>query len=197
MAKKATHFGTCQVCRAVQKLPNGKLAKHGYTTRYGFFSGTCFGSDFLPLEISCELVKVAKKRALDRARDLREQAADYRALDYSDVTTAWVYVYRPAQSRYEQSGYRWEQQEIEAETKHYSDGEAYTIFYRVTPKGRNRIDTYSMDHATTVAEMARTLNEKYVRECLEKTAVQAEIYAKSCDEIIKNWKPAELQPIAA
>jgi hypothetical protein len=32
------------------------LAKHGYTTRWGFFSGTCPGSDHQPYELSCDLL---------------------------------------------------------------------------------------------------------------------------------------------
>lgn len=53
---KSTHSGTCQICGCVQKLPNGKLAKHGYTKRWGFFTGTCTGSGEFPYEISCQKV---------------------------------------------------------------------------------------------------------------------------------------------
>ena len=48
--KKATHYGTCQVCGRNQKAPNGLVAKHGYTVDGGFFNGVCFGSDELPFE---------------------------------------------------------------------------------------------------------------------------------------------------
>ncbi len=48
---KATHNGTCQACGRTQAVrANGRLAKHGYTVDYGYFSGTCSGSDKLPLE---------------------------------------------------------------------------------------------------------------------------------------------------
>jgi hypothetical protein len=48
----ATHNGTCQACGRVQAIrANGLLAKHGYTTEYGFFNGTCSGSDHPPLEL--------------------------------------------------------------------------------------------------------------------------------------------------
>lgn len=50
MAKKATHRGTCQCCGREQKLPGGVLSKHGYTTEWGFFEGTCTGAGRLPLE---------------------------------------------------------------------------------------------------------------------------------------------------
>lgn len=49
---KATHNGTCQACGRQQAVNNktGLLAKHGYTVDYGYFSGTCGGSDRKPLE---------------------------------------------------------------------------------------------------------------------------------------------------
>ena len=53
---RATHNGTCQVCGNIQAVKsNGRLAKHGYTVEYGFFNGTCRGSDELPLEHDREL----------------------------------------------------------------------------------------------------------------------------------------------
>lgn len=49
--KQATHFGICQVCGSRQAYTDGKrIAKHGYTVDYGFFNGTCQGSDHLALE---------------------------------------------------------------------------------------------------------------------------------------------------
>lgn len=54
--KKATHNGTCQVCARVQAdTPNG-LAKHGYTTQWGYFNGTCRGSDNAPIEQSTTIL---------------------------------------------------------------------------------------------------------------------------------------------
>lgn len=54
---KATHTGTCQICGRPQKLPSDMLAKHGYKVAgYGFFVGTCHGSDSLPYEKSCDLL---------------------------------------------------------------------------------------------------------------------------------------------
>lgn len=49
----STHTGTCQACgrRQAVHINTGKIAKHGYTTDYGFFNGVCGGSDHLPLEL--------------------------------------------------------------------------------------------------------------------------------------------------
>jgi hypothetical protein len=55
---KATHKGICQACGSLQKLPSGKVSNHGYTREDGYFEGTCRGSKELPLELSCEFVKV-------------------------------------------------------------------------------------------------------------------------------------------
>jgi len=54
--RAATHDGHCQVCGSRQRLPQGKLAKHGYTHAVGFFSGTCYGSEALPFEQDKSLV---------------------------------------------------------------------------------------------------------------------------------------------
>jgi hypothetical protein len=50
---KATNNGTCQVCGRVQAaIGDATMAKHGYTVQWGFFSGTCAGSDRAPIEHS-------------------------------------------------------------------------------------------------------------------------------------------------
>lgn len=53
----ATHNGTCQACGRVQAVgpKTGLLAKHGYTVDWGFFNGTCPGSDHKPLQHDWEL----------------------------------------------------------------------------------------------------------------------------------------------
>ena len=53
MSNQSTHTGTCQACgrRQAVHINTGNISKHGYTTNYGFFNGTCGGSDELPLEL--------------------------------------------------------------------------------------------------------------------------------------------------
>ena len=54
--RKHTHLGHCQAC-ARQHAANVKtnnIAKHGYTTRFGYFAGVCSGSDHKALELSRE-----------------------------------------------------------------------------------------------------------------------------------------------
>lgn len=55
---KHTHRGTCQACGAAQAVDNKTqlVAKHGYKVAgFGFFNGTCAGSDHHPAEISIVL----------------------------------------------------------------------------------------------------------------------------------------------
>jgi hypothetical protein len=65
--KAATHNGTCQVCLRMQALPNGKLAKHGYTVEHHYFEGVCPGAAHLPLEqdrtVADEVVASLRDRA--------------------------------------------------------------------------------------------------------------------------------------
>jgi len=54
---KAVYFGTCQICGALQKLPKGRLSKHGYTKEWGFFNGMCAGAENKPFELSKDLIE--------------------------------------------------------------------------------------------------------------------------------------------
>ena len=88
---KATQIGTCQICGSVQKLPNGRLAKHGYTVEYGWgFNGICNGSGKLPFEISKEYAEetlscsktrlenlVAPTEQLDRQAEWRSENSPF------------------------------------------------------------------------------------------------------------------------
>ena len=87
MPAKATHQGHCQVCGHCQMLPGGRLAKHGYTKRCGFFSGVCMGAGHLPFEQDISLIERAIAAAQDRAVALRAEAARLEVLaDPTDVT---------------------------------------------------------------------------------------------------------------
>lgn len=56
--KPAEHYGHCQACDRMQKLPDGLLAKHGYQVAgYGYFAGVCRGSAHLPYEMECAYIR--------------------------------------------------------------------------------------------------------------------------------------------
>lgn len=77
--KKSTHTGTCQACGRAQALPAGVLAKHGYTVKWGFFSGTCAGSGQRPLEIDRHFCDEIIQQLGEQAA-----AADARAIEYEN-----------------------------------------------------------------------------------------------------------------
>ena len=57
MKNKATHYGTCQLCGSLQKLPDGVLATHGYQIHWNQFHGTCRGTGHQPFEQSKDLAE--------------------------------------------------------------------------------------------------------------------------------------------
>lgn len=46
--------GHCQVCGNEQAVPNGRMSKHGYTIKNGWFNGVCQGEYHAPIEVSRE-----------------------------------------------------------------------------------------------------------------------------------------------
>jgi hypothetical protein len=77
MTNASTHTGTCQACGRCQAVHvnTGMIAKHGYTTEYGFFNGICGGSDHLPLELDTAL-NVATVAALRKFADEQDAKAE-------------------------------------------------------------------------------------------------------------------------
>ena len=65
MKTKATHYGTCQLCGSLQKLPSGVLAIHGYQVAWNQFHGTCHGTGQLPFEQSKDAAEAQLKRSED------------------------------------------------------------------------------------------------------------------------------------
>ena len=99
---KATHVGECQLCGHIQKLPGGALSIHGYTKRWGFFSGSCPGSRHLPFELDASLLDGTATRNEKEAVLLLARAERYR----KQTEEVAVYHYVRAVSCGEKSGYR-------------------------------------------------------------------------------------------
>jgi len=84
---KATHNGTCQACGRSQAVKsNGRLAKHGYTVDYGYFNGTCSGSDKQPLELETS-------HNLDVVASIRNWADEQEMFSTGNIETVVVNVY--------------------------------------------------------------------------------------------------------
>lgn len=96
MTTRHTHRGHCQLCGAQQAVNNktGRIAKHGYTTRWGFFSGTCAGSDNLPYEVSTNLFLDRIQVMVSALASFDRNIADTRALATSDPTYGEVLLSR-------------------------------------------------------------------------------------------------------
>jgi len=92
--KKATENGTCQCCGATHAYSGNGIAKHGYTTRYGFFEGICPGSDNAPLELADDLNRThvqrlrefADKKDAEALVDPKALPVQKRTRNYPDPT---------------------------------------------------------------------------------------------------------------
>lgn len=70
--------GTCGCCGKNVKLDHGKLVAHGYTIKYGFQSGNCFGVGYEPVEVSNKAI-VAYLEVLNSFRN--DQIASLEGLE--------------------------------------------------------------------------------------------------------------------
>jgi glutaredoxin len=75
MRNTHTHKGHCQACGRVQAVStdDNSLAKHGYDVQFGFFNGTCSGSDKEPLEVSKRFSEVTISKMKNAIEEKREE----------------------------------------------------------------------------------------------------------------------------
>lgn len=175
--QKATHLGTCQICGSVQKLPDGALAKHGYTTRWGFFSGTCSGSGHAPFEQSCNLIQTAIKGALSTAEFIEAQAAE----QDSGAGDLLFRKYVAATWKTSRSSYEW--------VKVTAEMEGNRLAYWVEADGTTHS---ALRYSLYTEKELRAARSKWLR--VEK--VKYETYANWQAERIADWAPQPLTPVA-
>ena len=195
MAKrKATHFGECQVCGNRQKLPYGLLAKHGYTKGYGFFEGTCTGSDELPFEQSCDLVEDSILRAKALLKVHSEFAEKLRQLPDESVKTAYVNHYftnRDYSRHANKSGYYFINAEVSLGK--YPGRYNYTgKLFGNDVKGEH--DIYVNTH-DTLPKLIQYLNDKYCVAVIDKKVNTGSEYIAGATDRVENWKPRELATV--
>lgn len=186
--RKATHKGSCQVCGREQKLPFGRLSMHGYTTKWGFFSGICPGAEHLPFEQSKDLIEEAIASARKKIIHLEEQIATLRMPPSSPLATCYVYRSSSECLRHEKAGYLWVSGRIERrEPRHgqrfvviAEDGREYYI-------GSERISDTEL--------MVAAQNNKRYANSLQKQIEGIEDYIRWQENRILNWAPQPLQPI--
>jgi len=187
LMKKATHDGHCQVCGRLQRLPSGHVAKHGYTVQGrgygGFFSGTCDGSDHLPYELSCELVKKSIEKANAFIKDSKREIA--KLLKPATEPDTWVHVTTycygrrvsiPVKARVERGEY---------------DG--LYIVYEYEGKTHRQWTVQRGYRGNTPLEVVDEINKSRARS-IELNIANLRLYVEEQEQRVKDWTLRELLP---
>ena len=182
--KTATHFGTCQICGRAQKLPGGKLSKHGYTVQWGFFSGTCPGSDHLPFELSIDLIERFRNNAAEAAVEFRAEAAAHLAGE-GDVVMARD-LKSPRGERYS----RIESVTLSLVTHTVNDYSYKTVVGHWADGSECGTNFYSKNVRETEQKLRATEAARLIKQ-----AAQREEYVEWQDARVKGWKPSSLKAV--
>lgn len=168
-------------------LPAGVLAKHGYTTQWGFFSGTCRGSGHPPFEVSCDLIKTFVATAQDKLADFEAFKAALLARPAAGTTEAWVHVYRSSHVRRGLNGYSWMLLPIHF-VAHQSEGRIWWSMQYPHPDktGMHRLDLYGTSSADPLDYVA-ALNQKRAQ-ALEAEIDQVRRYITWQTGRVATWK---------
>jgi hypothetical protein len=205
MAKqKATHNGTCQWCGARQAVDpvTGTLAKHGYTVRWGFFSGVCRGSDHQPFEKSSDLIARSITETTAAAAHTRLVATETR--NRTEAEPVWVSHYKAATWTDKTSGHRWAEVAItdcKVQERTYDWGTSFDVEvanpYRETMVNNRPTEVCRgyIVHADQPAQRTwwQAANDRRAN-AFEGTAVKMDEYVAWQTERVANWKEADLLP---
>lgn len=71
--------GICQCCGREQAVQRGRMAKHGYTVKDGWFEGVCTGHNYLPMQQDRTIADSIVAQVREDAAVLRQRAADLQA----------------------------------------------------------------------------------------------------------------------
>lgn len=191
---KSRFRGSCQKCGAVQKLPKGVLAKHGYeVARWGFFNGVCDGSGYKPFEESCVRVEEYVQRAGRYAEELKATIAKLR--EPATEPKAWLHQYVPATFERRRSAYRWIQVTLIEQQHQFRDGSGgYSLFGYMKDDGKFEEVRTGYGEERTLLNAATILNQRRA-ESLTGTLKEVERYIAWQQERVANWKPAPLIPV--
>lgn len=185
--QKATHRGHCQVCNAIQKLPEDRLSLHGYTVQSrgwgGWFSGSCHGSHALPFERDKKLVVESIKRAREQAIAAHKESVKI-ANAYPNPAECWRHHY--VNSGYV-TGWIWIKVALLPGREDRPGFHPKYIYQETEHTIRNTF--HDLDDA------ARAGNKNYAAH-LQMQASQIRAYIEQQKERLKSWRPdAPLIPI--
>jgi len=164
------------------------LSKHGYTTRWGFFEGTCSGANHLPFEQDIGLIEGMIDYARKQAAELRQTAVIER--ENANPEDCWYHVYYVRHSRFPRSCHQWTKTRIfKAENgilcyQHPGDDK----------KQEPHPERLGVFTSFGLIEIANELGDKYARH-LEVQANKRDEYARWQEQRIRDWKPMPLVPV--
>jgi hypothetical protein len=192
---KHTHKGTCQICGATQavSLKNGTLALHGYTTRWGFFSGTCSGSRGLPYEQSVDLIESSIAFALDSAEKARATASELRARTGNEGF--WTYYEKPRNRADALAGRSYIT--VPCVFVKYSVNGYDQVEVQFTKRGETEVTTSTRSiYSSDPMEVAAKSREAEAKKSDEREASLRD-YANWQQARITGWQPSDLIEVAA
>lgn len=182
---RATHQGECQVCGRVQKLPDDRLAKHGYKVTIVGFQGVCIGSGELPLEVSCNMIERAIESAQAGIEHMRAEIAHL--LQPATEPHCWYHEYIP--STWERKGgYRWREIDI------FVLPDTHGFYFTNHKEKPERLNYSGMYLCETALDVASMLNKSRA-EALQREITKSEEYIAWQRGRVAAWKPRELTPI--
>jgi hypothetical protein len=186
---KATHNGTCQICGASQKLPGGRLSQHGYTTKWGFFSGVCTGAHGLPFEQSTDLIERAIKNVEGWHADVE--------LEIAELATATDFVWLNVHANHTSSWVRVALADLT--TRPHSNPKLTEVVY--IAEGARRPIEVAVLHPASEYAPGTTLRDGLTKRNALYAAHLARVQQARVDYIawqkarVASWKPSELTPV--
>jgi hypothetical protein len=184
---KATHYGNCQWCGSLQKLPGGVLSTHGYTVTHGWFNGICHGSGHLPYQISCGLIEDSIRWAKSQRNNIEAQREMALAVDPATTNKCWQHVYHPELSSRTRGMVRiWEEVEL---IQTYPD---QNRFHHFVHRGKR----HDVHNRGLLAEKVDEGQQHYAIHLCAQIG-EIDVYIARQEQRVSAWKPADLKPIAA
>lgn len=186
---KATHRGHCQVCNRVQKLPDSKLAKHGYKVMDGWFNRVCPGAAHLPLEQDKTMVEWSIKWAQERIKESEEAIVRWSVP--ATEPEAWFHEY--VRNAYF-ARYVWRRVPLHREVKAFDNHHSFNLDTFTDHEGKQQpLQRYSIS-GPTLLHIADQLNQKYIEHFLRKNIKDMSQYIKDQKHRVKVWHQ---QPLLA
>lgn len=180
-------------------LPGGVLSKHGYTVKWGFFSGVCAGAHQLPFEISKDAIAGVITSVEAQIKLVSAEIAELENLD-SEINgkeTAWLHVYGTY------TGYIWKTAKVvEFEGRNlYADEPAHApvmVYYAKTlvegePEAKpKKLETYDQSfNLSSVRHHVHYLNCKYAKHLRQQNSSRRD-WVTWQQGRLANWAPKPL-----